>query len=441
MKIDDLKTMKSSILASCIALVIIATSFVYAEPDVKLVSFYTNSWSQWRGPYRDGVVREKGLLKKWPLEGPCLVWRTKSLGSGYSSPVIADGRIFITGDVQDKLLIFALDMNGKINWVATNGAAWKGPYPGARASVAYSDGRIYHLNAHGRLACLESSSGNELWHLNITNEFDASNITWAFSECLLVDEKKVYVTPGGRKALMAAIDKISGKTVWMSAPLRVENKESQESISTDPAGYTSPVMFEFGNRRLIVNCSQSHAFCVDSGSGEILWTYPMPTRYKVLAVTPVVYKDSVFVTGPDSQGGTLLKITSSNAVVSVRTKWISKLDTCHGGVVAINDIFVGSWYRNRRGWACLDANTGETLHQTSALAKGSVIYADGLFYLLTEDGIMALAKIDRANFNIISQFQFIKDHQNDVWAHPVIYDGKLYLRYHNLLSCYDVQNE
>jgi outer membrane protein assembly factor BamB len=285
------------------------------------------------------------------------------------------------------------------------------------------------------LACLEAERGRELWAVDITQRFQARNITWAFSECLLVDDRYVYVTAGGDQALMAALDPQTGETRWASPPLRLANPEN----AADRASYASPILFEWAGRRHLVNCSQTHAFGVDATTGALLWTYPMPTTYKVLASTPVLIGNGVFVTGPDSPGGALLEIRDTGNQVSVSPRWVSKLDTCHGGVIHVQGLLVGSWYRGRRGWACLDAQTGQLLHQTNALAKGSQIFADNRFYWLTEDGHMALVEANREQFIFHGQFRFVEKHKNDVWAHPVILDGRLYLRYHERLACFDLR--
>ena len=139
-------------------------------------------WPQWRGPRRDGISEEKGLLGSWPEGGPKLLWKVDGLGKGWSSPVVAGGRLYVTGDVHDDLVVFAFDTGGAMQWRSENGKAWKRSFPGARAPCALSEGRLYHLNAHGRLACLEAASGKELWAFNILERFDGKNITWALSE-------------------------------------------------------------------------------------------------------------------------------------------------------------------------------------------------------------------------------------------------------------------
>ncbi len=168
-----------------------------ASVPARLIPSPEPGWPQWRGPRRDGICDETGLLPEWPASGPKLLWKTGGLGRGYSAPIVTHGRIYLTGDVGDELHIFALDLEGRVVWRAKNGAAWRTPYPGARAISTYSEGRLYHENAHGRLACFDATTGAELWAVDLFDRFGGKNLTWAMSECLVVDGPRVIVTPGG----------------------------------------------------------------------------------------------------------------------------------------------------------------------------------------------------------------------------------------------------
>ena len=162
-----------------------------------LIASPEQGWPQWRGPRRDNICDETGLLQQWPEEGPKLIWKISGLGRGYSAPIVTGGRIYIAGDVGDELHVFAFDLDGKQVWQAKNGRAWKGPSPGARASCTFSAGNLYHMNAHGRVACLDAATGREIWAVEVLERFEGKNITWALSENLLVDGNNVVVTAGG----------------------------------------------------------------------------------------------------------------------------------------------------------------------------------------------------------------------------------------------------
>lgn len=412
----------------------------------RLVTSSEPGWPQWRGPRRDGICDETGLLLNWPEGGPRLLWKTNGLGGGYSAPILTGGRLFLAGDVGEELRIFALDFLGRRLWQATNGEFWKEPFPGSRASCTVHGGRLFHLNAHGRLACLDPATGREHWAVNVLERFGGKNITWALSECLLVDGPRVIVTPGGEKALMAALDVRTGETVWTTEPLRGgASPSAAHQRVEDPAGvadnasYSSPILFTQDGRRQLVSCSLRHVFGVDAETGKLLWTHPMRTRHQVIAMAPVLVNGGVFVTAPDTPDAALLRIRFEGDGVVVEQPWITRLDTCHGGVVVKDGALYGSWYRARKGWACVDGATGEVRYETDAIAKGSVLYADGRLYCLAEDGEMCLVKPTASGFEFNGRFRLVPERKSDVWTHPVIHEGRLYLRYHETLFCYDVQ--
>lgn len=403
-------------------------------------------WPQWRGPRRDGICDETNLLQQWPEGGPKLIWSSTNLGRGYSAPIVVGQRIYLTGDVGEELRIHALDLEGRRVWQSKNGKAWEGPYPGARASCAFSDDKLYHLNAHGRVACLEAETGAEVWSVNLVERFGAKVIHWGLSENLLVDGPRIIVTPGGSKTLIAALDKKTGETVWASEPLRLGKSDlpSHDRVAEPPgqidnASYASPVLFKVGERRLLLNCSLRHVFGADADTGQLLWSRPMPTRYSVIATTPVRVGDGVFVTAPDGQGGKLFRLRTDGPQVRVEETWSTELDTCQGGVVLVNGTLYGAMYRERKTWLCLDAQKGKTRYRLDDLAKGPLLYADKRLYCLSEEGEVALLNPTEKSFEIAGRFRLVPERKSDAWTHPVISAGRLYLRYHETLFCYDLQ--
>jgi outer membrane protein assembly factor BamB len=395
-------------------------------------------WPQFRGPRRDGICKEQNLLPSWPEGGPKLLWSVTGLGNGYSSPIISNERIYLTGDVGDELHLFALDLSGKTVWQAKNGAAWKEEYPGARASVTYRARYIYHRNAHGRVACFDSKDGTEVWAVNIAEQFGGKNITWGLSECLPVDGGAVYVTAGGSDALIVALDAQSGRTIWKSKPLSdLEGDQTVEAPS-----YASPILMTFAGRKVIIGCSLKHLFCADAATGELQWTKRLPTTYSVLAMMPVFFAaDRIFMTAPHGAGGRCYQLTarSPGSSIGVMDRWTSELDTCQGGVVSANGKLCGAFYSDRKGWAAVNATNGEILYTNTDIAKGAPLFADGKIYALAEDGWMYLLEPTEKEFAIRGRFRLADAAPRDAWAHPVIHEGRLYLRYHDRLMCYDVR--
>ncbi len=409
-----------------------------APASPRLIASAEPGWPQFRGPRRDGICDERGLLPKWPEGGPKLLWSATNLGRGYSSPVIVNDRLFITGDVGEELHVFALDLTGKVFWHATNGLAWQHPYPGARASVTYSAGRLYLMNAHGRLACFEADTGTERWAVNLLERFGGKSITWGLSECVVVDEQTVYATVGGQKALLVALDKRTGQVRWQSEPL----SDTGGDRALESASYTSPILVEFAGRRLLLGCSLRHLFCADAATGRIQWAQRIPTTHSVLALMPTLVGNAVFVTAPHGKGGRLFELVAPEqpgGAVGVKELWNTRLDTLQGCVVHLDDRIYGSFYGPRKGWAAVDAKTGAVLYEATEFTKGAALAADGHLYALCEDGWMLLLKPGEAAFAVNGRFLLAEAKGRDAWAHPVIHKGRLYLRYNERLACYDIQ--
>lgn len=422
-------------------LLVISLNYFSSATEIKMVE--ANSWYQFRGPARNGICRETGLLKQWKEGGPTLLWTVTNIGTGYSAPIFINNGFFIIGDVGDELVIFAFDFDGKLLWKTRNGLAWKGPYPGARASCTYSDGRLYNYNANGRLGCFSAIDGRELWALNVLEKFNGKGITWGLAECVLVDENCVYVTAGGKEGLMAALNKTNGTVVWLTEPLVLgESKLPDYERVNEPAGevdsasYSSPIMFTIDKKKFIAGCSLRHIYVIDATTGKLICTRAFPNRFQVIASMPVLVNDTIFFTAPDSGGGVLYKI-ETNGVLSKKL-WTTRLDTCHGGVIALNRTLYGSYYRGRTGWVAVSLQDGTVRFHLKTIPMGSVLYADGRLYCLSQEGDMTLISPSPDKLEIVSQFRLITERKSDVWTHPVIYNKHLYLRYHNRLFCYDI---
>ncbi len=411
----------------CLALASLGTAAENATDG--LIASPEPDWPQWRGPRRDGISPETGLLPTWPTGGPALLWKAESLGTGWSSPILIGDRLYITGDAGDDLVIFALDRSGTVVWRAKNGRAWKGPYPGARACCAYSEGRLYHLNAYGRLACLDAGSGQEVWAVDTLARFGGREITWAISECLLVDGPRVIVTPGGTKALMAALDKGTGETVWTTEPL-----------GTDRASHSSPILFRYGGRRLIANCSSAHGFGVDADTGKLLWTVPLNNPHGVNVATPIYGAGCLYYVTPYAEYGRLYRLRASAEGLAAEHVWTCPLDTVTGGGIFLDGTLFASGYREIKSWLAIDWQTGRTQSELKDLTTGAAISADGRLYVLAEEGTAALLRPGPGRLDLVSQFRLTTARARDAWAHPVLHGGRLYLRYHDTLWCYDVKD-
>lgn len=382
-------------------------------------------WPQWRGPWRDGISEETGLLPSWPVGGPERLWKVAGIGRGYSSPIVANETIYITGDSGDDLIISSFSLDGELRWETKNGAAWKRSYPGARSSCTYDHGRLYHMNAHGRLACLDAETGNEIWAVPVLERFESRNITWGISESLLVHDDLVFATPCGAKGLVVALNKHTGDTVWATPALDGER----------PC-YASPILINVAGRTLLINSATKNAFAVDAKTGELCWQVPQEDPKNTVTTIPVLAQNELVISNASRGFGAVfgLHLDGSRG----EKTWIKELTVSHGSMVVVDGQAYGASLRGTaRGWVAMGAETGSVRSEAES-DGGSLVYADGRFYCLTQRGMMTLQKPTTDGFQTVGSFRIAEG--KDIWAHPVICNGRLYLRVHDTLFCYDIRS-
>ena len=377
----------------------IASAAPAAEGGGTLIACKEPGWAQWRGPRRDGVSDEAGLLQSWPEGGPKLLWTASEIGRGWSSPIIVGGTIFLTGDVGRQLRVYAMSMGGKPKWQVANGEAWKKPFPGARAACCYSAGRLYNMNGHGRVVCLEAATGKEIWAVEVYKRFAAKNPYFGGAECLLVDGPRLIVSPGGAKGLLAALDKETGKTVWAS-DVGAEGDET--------AGYSSPILVEFGGRRQIIATSSSRTFAADAATGKVLWTDDLTWDKQSHSTIPVFRGDSVFVTNAMRTDTTFYRLRIAPDNSAAKKVWSIKVSNGHGSILCVGGRLYGASAMGIKGWASIDADSGKVHYVKADLPVGSVTCADRRLYCLSEKGTMALLKPGPDAFETTGQFELVK---------------------------------
>ena len=398
----------------------------------KLIASTEADWPQWRGPRRDSTSSETGLLDAWPVGGPKLLWKAAGMGRGWCSPIVTGGQIYIVGDVGRELRIFALGLDGKVKWQAANGKAWKKPFPGGRAACCYSEGKIYQMNGYGRLVCLDAANGKEQWAVDVLERFEAKQPFFGASECLLVDGNNVIVTPAGKKALVAALDKKTGETVW-TGMARVE--------STETAGYSSPILVNWGGRRIIIATTSFRTFAADAKSGKVLWTAGLALTKNAASTIPVLCGDLVFATNTsvDKQLSSMLRI--SPAADKASKAWTLPLRTTCGSSVYVDGNVYMAGARGIKGFLCLDAKTGKVKAKLPGPLDASMVWADGKLFVQSATGKVLLLKPTADSFKTLGSFALVPGKKKDAWTHPVLQGGRLYLRYHDTLFCYDVKSK
>jgi outer membrane protein assembly factor BamB len=397
-----------------------AAAFLAAQPAPN------GDWPQWRGPDRNGISRETGLLQQWPSGGPRVVWSATGLGGGYGSVAVKDARVFVQGLRGRQTMVHSLDRtSGKYLWSKNIGAGGSNDRGSGPRSTPTLDGdRLYVLTESGDLVCLRDN-GTEVWQRNILRDFSGSNITWLLSESPLVDGDRVIVTPGGRQAGIVALDKMTGKTIWTTKEL------------SDDAGYASAVVVEVDGVRAYTTFTSSAAVGVRASDGKLMWRYPQPANGTANITTPVVQGNQVFYTSDYGTGAGLVTLRAQNGeLVSRENYFTPAMQNHHGGVVLVDGTLYGF---SNAILTALDFATGKTLWQHRSVGKGSVTYADGRLYMLSEDNVVGLAEVTPKGYRETGRFQ-IADQGLPSWSHPVVSGGRLYIRNQGTLTVYDVRS-
>lgn len=387
-------------------------------------------WPQFHGPDRSNRSAETGLRKSWPAEGPELLWTARGLGHGFATVSIAGGRIYTSGNIDDKTVITALDLDGRHLWQAENGPSWTKSVPGTRSTPTIDEDRLYHESPLGELVCLAASSGKRLWGLNLLETFRSQNINWGLSESVLIDGDRLICCPGGPETAIVALDKFHGTTIWKSPS------------AGDLAGYASPSLGEYRGLRMIFTLTACAILGVNADSGALLFRFEHTTPFDESIFMPLYHDGHVFVS-TRTTGSVLLKLNVEGQSVSAEPVWrTEQLDNQHGGVVLLDGYLYGACHvRNNGRWVCLDWKTGREMYADRGIGKGSLTYADGMFYALNERGNVAMIKPNPQRYEIVSQFEIPKGGEGPTWAHPVVCGGRLYLRHGDLLYVYDIREK
>lgn len=383
-------------------------------------------WPQWRGPERNGVSGETGLLKSWPAAGPPKLWSIANLGEGYGSLAIKGGRIFVQGVKEGQSSVFCLNRaDGKIIWTTGLSRRLDQDRGGGPRGTPTLDGeRLYALSENGELACLRAQDGSKLWRRNILQDFRGENPPWLISESPLVDGDRLIVMPGGGNAGIVALDKTTGQTIWASKEL------------SDPAGYSSCLAAQVGGVRTIVGFTARGGVGVRASDGKLMWRYTKVANGTANITTPIVSAGKVFYTSDYGAGAALLGLTPQGDVVTAQEIYFTReMMNHHGGVVLVNGHLYGC---SNAILTCLEFSTGKVRWKDRGVGKGSLTCADGMLYLLGENNVVGLAEASPDGYRERGRFE-IEDQGRPSWAHPVVCGGRFYIRNQGTLMCFNVK--
>ena len=394
-----------------------------------------DEWPQWRGPNRDGVSGEKGLLQSWPKEGLEPEWLFRDAGLGYAGFAIVDSRLFTMGARGGREELIAVDVDmGKEIWKAPMGDVLSNNWgDGPRGTPTVDSGFVYALGATGTLVAVKASDGEVVWSTTMESLGGVTPF-WGYSESVLVDGQRVVCTPGGKNGCIAAFDKRKGKLLW------------QTEEFDDPAQYSSMVAATLHGKKQYVQLTMKHVVGIKAETGEVLWKTEWPGKTAVIP-TPIVRGNAVYITSGYGVGCNLFRIGKDWKVTpEYENKTLKVMKNHHGGVILLEDHLYG--YSDGVGWACQELESGRRVwNEKKKLGKGAIAYADGRFYCLSESGgevvlIKASPKgwEEQGRFRLEPQTEQRKS-AGRIWTHPVIADGHLYLRDQELLFRFDVRKK
>ena len=389
-------------------------------------------WPQWRGGDRTDVSQETGLLKKWPEAGPKRVWLNDTVGIGYSGFSIVGGKLFTMGAREGIEYLICLDANtGTEHWATKLGPMLDNGFGnGPRGTPTVDGPRVYAMGGTGNLVCAQVADGMELWHASMA-DLGGNRPGWGYCESVLIDGPRVVCTPGGGGGSIAALNKEIGEVLWRSTDLKNE------------AQYASIVPATVHGQAQYIQLFQKDLAAVSPEDGKLLWKSSWPGQTAVIP-TPVFKDDQIFITSGYGVGCSLVKIDADNKPKEVYFN--KNMKNHHGGVLLVADHLYG--HSDGVGWMCLDFKTGEVVwNERGALGKGCVTCADGMLYCVDEGtGEVALVEASPKSWNEYSRFKLEpqskrRSPRGRLWTHPVVSNGKLYLRDQELLFCYDVKAE
>jgi outer membrane protein assembly factor BamB len=393
-------------------------------------------WPQWRGPQRNGISTETGLLQSWPKGGPALLWQVKDIGEGYSTPAVIGSRLYLLSNRGlDNEFVQALSVkDGKPVWTTRIGKVGnpdqKPNYPMARSTPTVDGALLYALGSDGDLACLETATGKLKWQKSLRQDFGGQPGIWAYSESPLIDGDMLIVTPGGAQATLVALNKKSGSVIWKCAV-----------PGGDPAGYASAIVVQAAGRKQYVQFLDKGVVGVDAKTGRFLWRYAEPGKGPANMPTPIARDGYVYAAAGRVGGGLVRLKPEADGVAAEQVYYTRGLPHSVGGAVLLGEYLYGT---SSEGLVAAEFNTGKVKWQAASIGSGSVVYADGHLYLHGENGDVALAEATPEAYRENGRFTppdlpKHRDAMEKSWAYPVVANGRLYIRDLGTLWCYGIK--
>jgi len=403
---------------------------------IGIIAFVTTSasvkaqeWNQWRGPNRDAIAEDTDLLQSWPEDGPKLVWKSTGLGQGFSGVSFWGNKIFTMGDKEDGSYLVCVDKtDGTLLWSTRVGQAGGNDRrrPGPRCTPATDGTRVMTVGQYGEVLCADIATGKEIWRKSYQDDFGGTVVPrWNFCDSPLLDGDRVVFLPGGSKGTMVALNKETGELIW------------QTDEVTDNASYSSIITAEISGVKQYITATDKRVFGIDSQNGRLLWQASREARNVI--PTPIYHDGLVFISSGYNAGCHCFKITEDSGTFKAEQIYDNgSIANQHGGSILVGDHIYVSIDQGGK-LTCLDLKTGQVAWQDNSVGKASLGYADGHLIVRSENGPVALVEATPAGYKEKGRFEQPDRSDYNSWPHPVITDGRLYLRDNDVLLCYELK--
>lgn len=398
-----------------------------------LNSCSTHIESDWKGPQRNGIYPDTGLLKQWPEKGPELLWQYDSLNMGHSSPAVTDDAIYLTGMPDSTTgILYCLDKDGNLLWKDIYGEEYRISYTGSRSTPVVTSRELYLISGAGELICYDIIKRAKKWTKLIAGELSDSIPKYGHSQSVLIDGNKLYCIPGGEESNVICLHRKSGELIWSS------NANAEQST------YSSPILIEHNGFEILVTVTNESIMGLDSNTGFLLWSIPFKPLFVRHVNTPIYYQGKIFMaTDAYKNKGGIIAIQLNTEGNEAHILWERKdIRNLLNGFIVHEGLLFTPTYR-KKDWQCLNVETGQTKYTWKGYVDGTLTFADGLFYVMANDGKVLLCKSSDTEFQTISSFQLdisIHDPFAPLWAFPVIKDKRMYIRHKGKLFCYNISS-
>jgi len=392
------------------------------------IVFSITTFSQshrWRGTNQDGRYPDTNLLDIWPEEGLPLKATYSGMGEGYGSPSIREDGIFIAGMHDSIGHVYKFSHEGGMLWKTEYGEDFTYKYRGSRGTPTLEENRLYYSGAEGDAICLNTETGKKIWHVNIFKKYGGSLMKWGYTESPLLYKNMVILTPGGPDVSMVALDKMTGEAIW--------EMELEGGFNV----YCTPQLIEHNNETMAMVNLSNYLLIFDPENGAIKYKHDITHRRNNHTMEPMYIEGKVLHTAGYGIGSTFYQINEKTK--GMDTIWYSADFDCKmSGMMRIDDLIYGTADR-KKTWNAINWKTGEIAFSTRDIKPGSMIMADGKFYIFTDTGEIVLAKPNPLGFEVISSFNSPAAPAKMSFSHPVIYNGDLFVRYDDNLWRYSLK--